>query len=330
MIVLLVLLALEILMAGYIATRFLRYQVAPTPVLRATTFTSVAVLIGLMSVTEPIEAVLRAGGALVWLPTLLKHLSILGCCAGVLLLALAERGRHNGRAESAVWALLIVVSLTVAGLHVSAGGGGMLTSVDYVEWSHSVGTLRVAMVIAYIGGLGACAGLLFVLWPLDLRTAAGRGLAILASATPFLAGWCLLRMRYVWAASQSMTLPSDQELLVTQLLSLAGGLLLTVGLIWSTAETDVAALRHWRQFRSLNHRALDVVPAVRKHSDFRFGVDMWVHDRAIEVLDALHQIQRTTGHRDTGFPRPPAQVSDSELTAVVADLGKRHSERTRT
>lgn len=328
MIVLLVLSVLEFLMAGYIATRLLRHQVAPTPVLRATILTSVALLIGLLSVTEPIEVVLRAGGALVWLPTLLKHLSILGCCAGVLLLTMAERGQPHRRAEIGVWALLLVFSLTVAAFHLSAGGGGAETSVDYVEWSHSEFALRLAMLITYIGGLGACVGLLFVLWPLNLRTAAGRGLTIVAAATPFLSGWCILRTRYLWAASQSMTLPSDQELLITQLLSLTGGLLLTIGLVWSTAESDLLALRHWWRFRRLNERAIETVPAVRKHSDLRFGLDMWVHDRAIEVLDALHQIHRTTGDRDSGFPRPPVQVSDSEVTAVVAGLGKDYSDRT--
>lgn len=325
--VLLILVCLEILMAGYIATRILRHQVAPTPVLRATILTSVAVLIGLLSVTEPVEALLRAGGALVWLPTLLKHLSILGCCAGVLLLAMAARDQHRRRVDAAVWTLLVVFSVAVALLQISAGGGGESTSVDYVEWSHSQWAVRLAMLITYIGGLGACLGLMFVLWPLNVRTAAGRGLTIVASATPFLAGWCVLRMRYLWAASQSLTLPSDQELLVTQMLSLAGGLLLTVGLVWSTTESDLRALKHWRQFRALNHRVVAAVPAVRKSSDLRFGVDMWVHDRAIEVLDALHQIHKTSGEEDTGFPNPPAQVSDSELTAVVAGLGQRTRER---
>lgn len=327
MIVLLVLFVLEILMVGYIATRLLRNQVAPTPVLRATILTSVAVLLGLLSVTEPIEVVLRAGGAIIWLPTLLKHLSILGCCGGVLLLAMAERGQPHRRAEVAVWTLLAAFSVIVTVLHLSAGGGGTETSVDYVEWSHSKSALRLAMLITYIGGLGACVGLLFVLWPLNVKTAAGRGLTIVAAATPFLAGWCILRTRYLWAASQSMTLPSDQELLITQLLSLTGGLLLTIGLIWSTAESDLHALRHWRKFRVLNERAIETVPAVRKNSDLRFGLDMWVHDRAIEVLDALHQIQRNSGDRPTGFPRPPLEVSDSELTAVVAGLGKDYADR---
>lgn len=327
MIVVLILVCLEILMAGYIATRVFRHQVAPTPVLRATILTSVAVLFGLLSVTEPVEGLLRAGGTFVWVPTLLKHLSILGCCAGVLLLTLAARDRNRRRAETAVWALLIIFSVAVALLHIKAGGGGASTSVAYVEWSHSQAAVRLAMLITYIGGLGACLGLVLVLLPLNVSTAAGRGLTIVASATPLLAAWCILRMRYLWAASQSLTMPSDQELLVTQLLSLAGGLLLTVGLIWSTAESDLRALLHWGQFRALNHRIVAAVPSARKSSDLRFGVDMWVQDRAIEVLDALHQIHKTSEEHDTGFPHPPAQLSDSELTAVVAGLGRRIQER---
>lgn len=325
---LIVLFVLELLLFAYIISRILRAQMAPNPVLRAATLTSIALFVGMLSVTRPVEDVLSGpGSATIGAPTMLKHLSILGCAAGVLLMALAQREREQPKAERAVWLCFAAAAAPVIALHVVAGGGGQVTSVDYVEWSHSQPVLLAAMLIVYIAGLIASLGFFVVIWPLRLGTAAGRGLAIMAVGAALLAAWCVVRLTYLWsAASVTSPPPSDAEFLVTQLLSVMGMLLLTLGLLWSTVEADVTAWCHWRRFRVLNARVLEFLPEVRRSSDRRMGLDAWVLDRAIEVLDGLHQIKRIGGD-ETGFPQPPDEVSAGEVTAVVAQLGSDYRRR---
>lgn len=317
-----VLVVLELLLLAYIVTRILRAQVAPNPTLRAAILTSIALFAGMLSVTEPVEVILRGpGGMTVGAPTMLKHLAILGCAAGVLLMAMAQRALYRPKSELAVWASFLATAVPMVILHVIAGGGGLLTSVDYVEWSHSQPLLLAGMLIAYLGGLVACFGFFVVIWPLRLGTASGRGLAVMAVGAVFLAGWCVFRLNYLWEAATATTPPTDSQFLVTQVLSVMGMLLLTVGLLWSTAEADLAALNYWMRFRVLSERVLEVLPEVRRTSDWRLGLDTWVLDRAVEVLDGLHQIDRVTVG-PTGFPQPPECVSDVEIPAVVAKLGR--------
>src|SRR5699024_12443364 len=140
------------------------------------------------------------------------------------------------------------------------------------------------------------------------------------------AGWCCMRVRYRVESVVSSSTPQDGDFFITQLLSLSGVLLLTIGLVWSTAEADVSAWSDWRKFRALNCRVLEVVPEVRRGSDRRLGFDAWVWDCAIEVLDGLYQLERVCGVR-TGFPRAPERVSNGEMTAVAADLGRRYGDR---
>lgn len=327
MITLVLLLVLEIVLVGYIASRIVRHQATPTPTLRAATLTASALLLTMLSVTEPFEVVMRGPAALtVWGPTLLKHLGILGCGAGVLLMTLAQRQLHRAAAEMAVWLWFSASAVAVVVLHIVAGGGGQRTSVEYVEWSHTQPLLVAAMLVSYVGGLAASIGVLAVIWPLHLRSSAGRGLAIMALGALLSAGWCFMRLRYLGEAVASSSTPQDGDFLITQLLSLSGVLMLTIGLVWSTAEADVSAWSDWRQFRALNWRVLEVVPEVRRGSDRRLGFDTWVSDRAIEVLDGLHQIERISGVQ-TGFPRAPERVSNGEMTAVVADLGRQYGDR---
>lgn len=316
---LVILIVLELLLLAYIISRILRAQVAPNPVLRAATLTSIALFVGMLSVTGPIEVVLSGpGSATIGAPTLLKHLSILGCAAGVLLMALAQREHDDPKAERAVWFCFAAAGVPVIVLHVIAGGGSQMTSVGYVEWSHSQPVLLAAMLIVYIGGLIASLGFFAVIWPLRLGTAAGRGLAIMAVGAALLAAWCFVRLAYLWsAASITSPPPSDAEFLVTQLLSVVGMLLLTLGLLWSTVEADLTAWRHWRRFRQLNARVIMVLPEIQRTSDRRLGFDSWVFDRAIEVLDGLHHFERVAGS-ESGFPKAPRNVSDGEITAEVA------------
>lgn len=319
-----VLVVLEALLLAYIATRVIRYRVAPTPTLRAATLTASALLVAMLSVTEPVELVLRGpGGVSVGVPTTLKHLGILGCGAGVLLMALAQRQIQRVVAEMAVWLWFSASAVAVVVLHILAGGGGHQTSLDYVDWSHSQPLLIAAMLITYIGGLAASLGVFTVIWPLHLRSSAGRGLAILAVGALLSAGWCLMRLDYLREAVSTSSTPTDDDFVLTQLLSLSGLLMLTIGLIWSTAEADLTAWYHWRRFRGLNQRVLEVLPEVRRSSNARMGVDVWVADRAVEVLDGLHQIERIAGRR-SGFPRAPEDLSGGDVTAVVADLGRRY------
>lgn len=327
MIALIILIALEAILVGYILTRVLRYQVTPSPALRAAMLTATSLLLAMLSVTEPVEVLLRGPGSVaVGVPTVLKHLGILGCGTGVLLMVLAQRQRHRPAAEMAVWLWCSTSAVAIVTLHVVAGGGGHTTSVDYVEWSHSQPLLVAAMGVAYIGGLAASLGVFAVIWPLHLRSAAGRGLAILAVGALLAAAWCFLRLAYLGEAVTSPTSPADSDFLVTRLVSLSGLLLLTVGLVWSTAEADVSAWRHWRRFRGLSQRVLEIVPEVRRRSDRRLGFDAWVADRAVEVLDCLHQIESVAGGA-TGLPRAPESVSDGELAATAAAMGRDYEER---
>lgn len=327
MITLAILIALEVILIGYIVSRVMRYQVTPNPTLRAAILTAVSLLVAMASVTEPVELVLRGPGSItVYLPTLLKHLGLLGCGTGVLLMALAQRQIQRVWAEMMVWVWFSLSAVAVIVLHLQVGGGGYRTSVDFVVWSHSQPELVTAMMVAYVGGLTASLGVFSVIWPLNLRSAAGRGLAIMAVGALLSAGWCGLRIKYVVEAVQATTPPDGGDLLVTQLLSLCGLLLLNIGLVWSTAEADASALSHWRWFRGLNQRVLEVVPEVQRSSDYRLGLDAWISDRAIEVLDGLHQIERVSTVR-TGFPQAPEGISAGEMTQVAADLGRQYRGR---
>lgn len=322
MIVLLFLLVMEAALAIYIATRVMRNRVLPSPTLRAAILTASSLLAGMISVTAPFENLLDGpDGATIWLPTLLKHLGLLGCGVGVLLMGLAQRQINRAGAEASVWLWFTTSTIAVAVLHVVAGGNGLRTSVAYVEWSHSQPLLLVAMLIAYIGGLVASLGFFTVIWPLRLGSSTGRGLAIMVTGALFASGWCLARLDYLRRSVLLDSPPADGEFLVTQLLSLASIALLTAGLVWSTAEADLAALHNWSRFRGLSRRVLEVVPEVRRESDRRLGFDTWVSDRAVEVLDGLHQIALVGGAR-TGFPVPPDTVGDAEVSAVVAGLGR--------
>lgn len=327
MIALIILITLEVILVGYIVTRVLRYQVTPSPTLRAATLTAISLLLAMLSVTEPVEVVLRGPDSIaVGIPTVLKHLGILGCGAGVLLMALAHRQIHRAAAEMAVWLWCTTSAVAVVVLHVLAGGGGYKTSVEYVGWSHSQPLLVAAMALSYLGGLAASLGVFAVIWPLHLRSAAGRGLAIMAIGALLSASWCFLRLKYLGEAVTSTTMPADSDFLVTRLVSLAGLLLLTLGLVWSTAEADVSAWRHWRRFRGLSQRVLEVVPEVRRRSDRRLGFDAWVADRAVEVLDGLHQIESVSDGQ-SGFPRDPERVSAGEVAATAAKLGRDYGNR---
>lgn len=326
MITLAVLVCLEIVLFGYIISRILRYQVTPNPTLRAATLTAISLLLAMFSVTEPIEVVLRGPDSVtVGLPTLLKHLGLLGCGAGVLLMALAHRQIQRFWAELAVWAWFVASALSVVVLHLIPEGSGRRTSVEYVVWSHSEPELVAAMMISYVGGLAASLGVFIVVWPLNVRTAAGRGLAIMATGALLLAGWCVLRIRYVLEALEATTPPDGTDLLVTQLLSVCGLLLLNIGLVWSTAEADLSALNHWRYFRLLHGRIVGAVPEVQRSSDYRLGLDVWVSDRAVEVLDGLHQIERNT-HGRSGFPLAPKDIGGGDVTKSVAGLGRAYRE----
>lgn len=327
MITLAILLVLELILIGYIVSRILRYQVAPNPTLRAATLTAISLLLAMLSVTEPVELVLRGpDGMTVGLPTLLKHLGLLGCGAGVLLMALAQRQIQRAWEEMMVWVWFSLSAVAVIVLHLQVGGGGHRTSVDFVVWSHSQPELVAAMMVAYVGGLAASLGVFAVIWPLNLRAAAGRGLAIMAVGAFLSAGWCGLRIKYVIEAVQGTTPPDGGDFLVTQLLSVCGLLLLNIGLVWSTAEADFSALRHWRHFRVLNRRVIEVLPEVKRTSDYRLGIDAWIFDRAVEVLDGLHQIQQNSSG-STGFPQAPEAVGAGEMTKVVADMGRQYQGR---
>lgn len=325
-----VLIALEVILVAYIVSRLVRYKATPNPTLRAATLTAIALLLAMLSVTEPVEVHLRGpNGVTVGVPTLIKHLGILGCGAGVLLMALAQRRIQRVWAETLVWLWFSVSAVAVIVLHLLAGGGGHQTSIDYVEWSHSQPLLLAAMMITYVGGLFASVGIVAVIWPLHLRSPAGRGLAIMATGALLFAAWCVLRMAYLREAAVAAVPPVGTDLRLTQELSLVGLLLLTVGLVWSTAEADLAAVYHWHRFRRLSSRVLEVIPEVRRKSDHRLGFDTWVSDRAVEVLDGLHQIENIAG-RESGFPRAPDSVSSGEVTAVAADLGDEHRNRGRS
>lgn len=324
MITLAILIVLELILLGYIVSRILRYQVAPNPTLRAATLTAISLLVAMLSVTEPVELVLRGpDGMTVGLPTLLKHLGLLGCGAGVLLMALAQRQIQRAWAELLVWTWFSLSAVAVAVLHIQAGESELRTSVGYVLWSHSKPELIAAMLIAYVGGLAASLGVFAVIWPLNLRAAAGRGLAIMAVGAFLSAGWCGLRIKYVIEAVQGTTPPDGGDFLVTQLLSLCGLLLLNIGLVWCTAEADISALRHWRHFRVLNRRVIEVLPEAQRTSDYRLGIDAWIFDRAVEVLDGLHQIEQNSSG-PTGFPQAPETAGVDEVTKVVADVGQQY------
>ncbi|MGX1598942.1 hypothetical protein ACWIDS_17995 [Dietzia maris] len=323
---LVVLILLEVVLGAYVGTRVLRYSAAPSPTLRGAILTAGSLLVAMLAVTEPVEVLLRGPGAsTVAMPTVLKHLGILGCAVGVLLMALAQRKRYRPQVEYAIWAVFGAAGVSMVVLHVVPGGGGHRTSVDYVEWSHTQPLLLLAMLIAYIGGLVASIGLLVVIWPPRLQTAAGRGLSIMACGSVLLAGWCVVRVQYLWQSTIATDSPADEDFLITQLLSVVGMLLLTVGLVWSTAEADLVAWRHWRKFRELHARVVEVLPEVRRRSDARLGFDTWVVDRAVELLDGLHQIEQVAG-TETGFPRPPETVSEGEMTAVAERLGRAYRE----
>ncbi|MFL0580639.1 hypothetical protein [Dietzia sp. 179-F 9C3 NHS] len=316
------LLALEVVVATWLATRVLRNQVQPSPTLRAAILTAASLLAAMLAVTEPVEVILRGpGAATVWAPTMLKHVGLLGCGVGVLLMGLAQRPSHRARTEFVVWVWFASSAVAVTTLHVLAGGSGKRTSVEYVEWSHSQPLLVVAMLVAYIGGLVASLGFFVVIWPLRISSPAERGVAIMAVGAGFAAGWCVARVEYLRQAVWTSDPPAGADFVITQLLSLASIVLLTAGLVWSTAEADVRAWRSWRRFRRLHARTLAAVPAVRRSSDFRLGFDSWVADRAVEVLDALHQIVRLTGP-ETGFPPAPDHVGRAEVTTVVAQMGR--------
>ncbi|NKV32776.1 hypothetical protein GS921_24305 [Rhodococcus hoagii] len=327
MITLAILIVLELILIGYIISRILRYQVAPNPTLRAATLTAISLLVAMLSVTEPVELVLRGpDGMTVGLPTLLKHLGLLGCGAGVLLMALAQRQVQRAWTELLVWAWFSLSAVAVIVLHVQAGESELRTSVGFVVWSHTKPELIAAMLIAYVGGLAASLGVFAVIWPLNLRAAAGRGLAIMAVGAFLSAVWCGLRIKYVLEAVQGTTPPDGGDFLVTQLLSLCGLLLLNIGLVWSTAEADFSALRHWRHFRVLNRRVIKVLPEVQRTSDYRLGVDAWIFDRAVEVLDGLHQFEQFSSG-PTGFPQAPETVGVGEVTKVVADVCRQYQGR---
>lgn len=327
MITLATLIALEVILIVYIFSRVMRYRVTPSPTLRAATLTAISLFVAMIAVTEPVELVLRGPDSMtVGLPTLLKHLGLLGCGAGVLLMALAQRQVQRAWAEMMVWLWFSVSAVAVSVLHFRAGGGGLQTSVDFVLWSHSQPELVTAMMISYVGGLAASLGFFAVIWPLNLRSAAGRGLAIMGAGALLSAGWCSLRIKYVVEAIQATTPPDGGDFLLTQLLSVCGLLLLNIGLVWSTAEADASALSHWRWFRGLNHRVLEIVPQVHRSSDYRLGLDAWISDRAVEVLDGLHQIERLSTGR-TGFPQAPENTSDGEMTKVAADMGRQYRGR---
>lgn len=322
MIVLALLLAMEALLAAYIVTRVKRARVLPSPTLRAAILTASSLLAGMVAVTSPFEALLDGPAvAVIWLPTLLKHLSLLGCGVGVLLMGLAQRQVQRPGAEVGVWIWFTSSSIAVAVLHAVVGGNSLRTSVDYVEWSHSQPLLIVAMLISYVGGLIASLGFFTVIWPLRLRSPAGRGLAIMAVGALFALFWCVGRIEFLRQAVLLDSTPAGDQLLVTQVFSLVAILLLTVGLVWSTAEADIVALRYWLKFRALSKRVLEVVPEVARQSDRHLGFDDWVADRAVEVLDGLHQIASVGGTR-TGFPVPPDSIGDAEVAAVVAGLGR--------
>lgn len=327
MIVLGVLVVVVAMLTVYVATRFLRYQALPTPALRAAILTSVSLLAAVLSVTEPVEVVLRGPDQVtVWLPTLLKHLGLLGCGVGVLLMGLAQRQVQRLSAELGVWAWFALSWVAVVVLHLLAGGGGWSTSVEYVQWSHSQPLLIAGMLVAYVGGLLASLGFFVVIWPLRVGSPAGRGLAIMAVGAAFAVGWCVARLEFVRRSVMDDAAPSGGDLALTKVMSVSAIALLTVGLIWSTGEADARALRHWRDFRALHRRLLAVTPEVARTSDRRLGIDSWVNDRAVEVLDAEHQIRRTAGEF-TGFPTAPERVGTSELSAVAAQMGRTYSRR---
>lgn len=327
MITLAILITLEVILIGYVVSRVLRYQVAPNPTLRAATLTAVALLLAMLSVTEPVEVVLRGPDSLtVGLPTLLKHLGVLGCGTGVLLMGLAQRQIHRVWAETIVWVWFSVSAVALIVLHVQAGGGGHQTSRDFVMWSHSQPALVAAMMVAYVGGLVASLGVFAVIWPLNLRSAAGRGLAIMGAGALLSAIWCSLRIGYVIEAVQAATPPDGGDLLITQLISVCGLVLLNVGLVWSTAEADLSALNHWRQFRGLHRRIIEILPQVQRPSDYRLGIDAWISDRAVEVLDGIHQINRTSSG-PTGFPQAPATIGAGDMTKAVAEVGRQYQGR---
>lgn len=325
---LIVLIVLELVLGTYVLTRLLRYSALPSPTLRGAILTAAALLVGMLAVTEPVEVLLRGpGAATVAVPTVLKHLGILGAGVGVLLMALAQGTRYRQKIERAIWAIFVASAGALVVLHSLPGGGGHLTSVDYVEWSHTQPLLHVAMLITYIGGLVASIGMLVVIWPPRWKTAAGRGLSIMAVGLIAFAGWCAVRLRFLWQSSASTDAPGGGDFLLTQLLSVVGMLLVTVGLVWSTAETDFVAWRHWIGFRDLHARVTNALPEVRRRSDVRLGLDTWVNDRAVELLDGLHQIERLSGP-ETGFPIPPETVSEGEMTAVAARMGRDNREGT--
>lgn len=327
MITLAILIVLELILIGYIISRILRYQVSPNPTLRATTLTAISLLVAMLSVTGPVELVLRGpAGMTVGLPTLLKHLGLLGCGAGVLLMSLAQRQVQRAWTELLVWTWFSLSAIAVIVLHIQAGESELRTSVGFVVWSHSKPDLIAAMLIAYVGGLAASLGFFVVIWPLHLRAAAGRGLAIMTAGAFLFVIWCGLRIKYVLEAVQGTTPPDGGDFLVTQLLSVCGLLLLNIGLVWSTAEADFSALRHWRHFRALNRRVIEVLPEVQRTSDYRMGVDAWVFDRAVEVLDGLHQIEQFSSG-PTGFPQAPETGGVGEVTKVVADVGRQYQGR---
>lgn len=319
-----ILVVFEAFLAAWLVTRVLRYRVLPSPTLRAAVLTAASLLAAMLSVTEPVEVLLRGPGAgLVWVPTLLKHLGLLGCGAGVLLMGLAQRPSPRVRTEIGVWAWFAVSAVAVTVLHIVAGGGGQRVSVDYVEWSHGEPLVQVAMALSYVGGLLASLGLFAVVWPLRVDSPTGRGLVIVAVGAAFAAGWSLMRIDYLRQTIWGKSPPADGDFLVTQLVSLAAIGLLTIGLLWSTVEADVRALRFWRDFRELHNALLAEVSAARRHSDYRLGIDAWVDDRAVEALDARHQWARHGG-AGSGFPEAPANVGRSEVSAVVSRMGRRY------
>jgi len=319
------LLLLEALLTVYLVTRLVRATVAPSPMLSGMIVTAGSLLVAMLAVTEPVEVVLRGpGSAWVWVPTWFKHLALLGGATGVLLMGLAHRPRPEGVLARRVWAAFLLVSLAVTVLTVAAGSAGQTSSVDYVQWSHTQPLLQTAMALAYVGGFIASVGFVMVGSPRRLESPTERGLAIVTVGAVSTGVWCVLRSEYLARVIREGSVPDGGDLLVTKVISLLGVLLLITGLLWSTAEGDVRAWRCWRDFRDLHDRALQLVPEARRPAERRLGFDAWVTDRAVEMLDALHQVERVAPSR-SGLPSAPTAVSGDELYAVAGDLGRRYT-----
>lgn len=314
MIAIIALSAISLGLAGYLASRMVRYSVNRSPALRANILASIGVLIASLSVTEPFERVVITAAS-VAVPTTMKSVACVWCCGAVLLIASANESwprRRRLRFDFGVYLVTILVGATLVLLAIQGGAGDAVRSVDYVERAHSIPTLQASMLISYVFAFVASGVLIAIVLRANRSTPVGRGLTITAVGSLLFMCWAVGRVVFLVLAWRGDA-PDESEFVITKLLSLIGLAVFLVGLVWASAESDIRAWLAWRRFRG-EHRAMGkIISWSRRRSDWRGGIDGWVNDRALELLDAEHlskQIVPGAGLSAAG--------SDDSSTAIAA------------